>query len=128
MTLSLELVLDIHRDQIATYGGESGVRDRAGLESALAQPEMEIFGEVLHPTLPLKAAAFLYHLARNHPFVDGNKRTAWATMETYLLLEGYELTMDDDEAYRLTLDVAAGELDKTQIAAMLERSLVGPNP
>lgn len=123
MRFSLELVLEIHRDQIQTYGGEAGVRDLAGLESALAQPELEVFGQVLHPTVPLKAAAYLYHLALNHPFVDGNKRVAWAVMETYLVLQGLELTMADDEAYDLTVRVAKGALTKEEIAAQLEAAL-----
>lgn len=123
MRFSPELVLEIHRDQIQTYGGEAGVRDPAGLESALAQPELEVFGQVLHPTAPLKVAAYLYHLALNHPFVDGNKRVAWAVMETYLVLQGLELTMTDDEAYDLTVRVAKGALTKEEIAAQLEGAL-----
>lgn len=117
--MTLEFVLAIHRDQLEVYGGESGIRDQSGLESALAQPEMEVFGQALHPTVPLKAAAYLYHLALNHPFVDGNKRVAWAVMETYLVLEGFELMIDNDKAYDLTVQVAQGALTKEEIAARL---------
>lgn len=119
MRFSLELVLEIHRDQLQSYGGAMGVRDLAGLESALAQPELEVFGQELHSTVPLKAAAYLYHLALNHPFVDGNKRVAWAVMETYLVLEELELTLSDDEAYDLTVHVAEGKLTKEEIAVRL---------
>ena len=117
--MTLEFVLAIHRDQLDVYGGESGIRDQSGLESALAQSEMEVFGQALHPTVPLKAAAYLYHLALNHPFVDGNKRVAWAVMETYLVLEGFELMISDDEAYDLTIRIAKGELTKEEIAERL---------
>ena len=118
--MTLEFVLAIHRDQLEAYGGEPGTRDQSGLESALAQSEMEVFGQALHPTVPLKAAAYLYHLALNHPFVDGNKRVAWAVMETYLVLEGFELTINNDEAYSLTVQVAKGELTKEEVAKRLE--------
>ena len=121
--MTLEFVLAIHRDQLDVYGGESGIRDESGLESALAQSEMEVFGRALHPTVPLKAAAYLYHLALNHPFVDGNKRVAWAVMETYLVLEDFKLTISDDEAYDLTIRVAQGELTKEEIAERLEPHL-----
>ena len=116
-------VLAIHREQLQVYGGEAGIRDMAGLESALTQPELEVFGQALHPTVPLKAAAYLYHLASNHPFVDGNKRVAWAVMETYLVLEGSELTMSNDEAYSFMLQVAQGALTKEEIAKRLESHL-----
>lgn len=118
--MTLEFVLAIHRDQLGSYGGESGIRDRSGLESALVQPEIEVFGQLLHPTVPLKAAAYLYHLALNHPFIDGNKRVAWAVMETYLVLEGFELSIINDEAYKLTVQVAEGGLTKEEIARKLE--------
>ena len=117
--LSLEFVLNIHADQIAVYGGVSGVRDLAGLESALAQVELEVFGEQLHPTPELRAAALLYHVIRNHPFVDGNKRTAWAAMEVQLLLEGFALDLDDDAIYILVNEVAAGKYDKPRLAEVL---------
>ncbi len=117
--MTLEFVLAIHRDQLEVYSGEPGIRDKSGLESALAQPEMEVFGQALHPTVLLKAAAYLYHLALNHPFLDGNKRVAWAVMETYLVLEGFELTVDNHEAYDLTVQIAQGELTKEEIAARL---------
>ena len=126
--MTLEFVLAIHRDQLEVYGGESGIRDESGLESALAQPEIEVFGQALHPTVLLKAAAYLYHLALNHPFldgnnVDGNKRVAWAVMETYLVSEGFELTVNNHEAYNLTVQVAQGELTKEEIAARLRPHL-----
>jgi death on curing protein len=88
LKFSLEFVLELHVDQIKTYGGLHGVRDMAGLESALEQPWLEVFGEVLHPTIELQAAALVFHVSRNHPFLDGNKRVAWACMETFLTARG----------------------------------------
>jgi death on curing protein len=79
--LALELVLELHRDQIESFGGSPGIRDQGLLESALAQPEATFGGEYLHSTIPDQAAAYLYHLALNHPFIDGNKRTAFAVMD-----------------------------------------------
>lgn len=121
--LHVRFVLDIHRDQIATYGGAPGVRDLAGLESALGQVDLEVFGERLHPTPPLRAAALLFHLARSHPFVDGNKRTAWAAMTVQLLLEGWTLVMPQDHAYRLVNEAAAGKWAKDALANELAAHL-----
>lgn len=117
--LSIDFVLNIHADQIAAYGGISGVRDLAGLESALAQVDLEVFGEKLHPTPQARAAAVLYHVTRNHPFADGNKRTAWAAMTVQLLLEGYRLDLPEDVAYQLVNEVAAGQYDKERLADVL---------
>jgi death-on-curing protein len=102
----LDQVLALHEDQISAYGGTSGVRDLGLLESALAQPQATFAGELLHPTIYAQAAAYLYHISRNHPFIDGNKRTAFAVMETFLFLNGYEFTATDDQAYDLVLQVA----------------------
>lgn len=79
----LDDVLRIHDRQIEVFGGSTGVRDLGLLESALAQPQATFGGELLHPTLPEQAAAYLYHLAKNHPFIDGNKRTAFAVMDMF---------------------------------------------
>ncbi len=73
--------------------------------------------------LPVDERLNLYHLALNHPFVDGNKRVAWAVMETFLVLEGFELTMSDDDAYDLTVQVAQGALTKEEIVERLEPHL-----
>ena len=73
--LTLSEVLDIHEDQVTVYGGSSGLRDLRMLESAIATPVATFDGEYLHPTIPAMAAAYLFHLAQNHPFIDANKRT-----------------------------------------------------
>ncbi|GAB4306278.1 MAG: type II toxin-antitoxin system death-on-curing family toxin [Oscillatoriaceae cyanobacterium] len=105
-------VLLIHADQIQSFGGTPGLRDEGLLDSALAQPQASFAGELLHPTIAEQAAAYLYHLAMNHPFVDGNKRTAFAVMDVFLRVNGYRLVVTDDAAYNLVLRVARRELDK----------------
>lgn len=76
--LTLDEALDIHRDQIQRYGGSSGIRDLGLLQSALAQPQAAFAGQFLHADLIEMAAAYLFHITQNHPFVDGNKRTGTA--------------------------------------------------
>ena len=97
--LSLDEVLELHADQISSFGGSPGVRDEGLLESALAQPQATFGGQFLHPTISEQAAAYLYHIAMNHPFIDGNKRTAFAVTDTFLRLNGCALNLTDDRAY-----------------------------
>jgi death-on-curing protein len=99
------------------------VRDEGLLDSALAQPQATFGGELLHPTLAEQAAAYLYHLAKNHPFVDGNKRTAFAVMSTFLRVNGTRLGLTDDEAYDLVMQVAQGQIDKPTLASILTNAL-----
>lgn len=122
--IQLEAVLIIHSDQIASFGGSDGVRDSNLLESALAQPQATFGGELLHPTIHEQAAAYLYHLAMNHPFIDGNKRTAFATMDTFLRLNGYFLNLTDGQAYNLVLQVVQRQISKAQLAETLEKAIV----
>lgn len=93
------------------------------MESALAQPQATFGGELLHPTLAEQAAAYLYHLAKNHPFVDGNKRTAFAVMVTFLRLNGARLNLSNDQAYDLVMGVAQGQIDKPALANILVNAL-----
>jgi death on curing protein len=121
---NLDEVLLLHADQIATFGGTAGVRDQGLLDSALAQPQATFGGELLHPTLADQAAAYLYHLSRNHPFIDGNKRTAFAVMDAFIEVNGYQLMLTDDEAYELTMQVAQGQMSKADLAGILTKALV----
>ena len=116
-------VLLLHADQIATFGGTAGVRDQGLLDSALAQPQATFGGKLLHPTLADQAAAYLYHLSRNHPFIDGNKRTAFGVMDAFIEVNGYRLTLTDDEAYELTMQVAQGQMGKAELVGMLAKAL-----
>ena len=121
--LGLDEVIALHADQIERYGGSPGVRDLALLESAVAAPEASFGGEYLHATLPEIAAAYLFHLAQNHPFVDGNKRIAAASMVMFLYLNDADLDCDEDGLVELTLGVASGRITKAAAAVFLaERS------
>ncbi|MBD2609554.1 type II toxin-antitoxin system death-on-curing family toxin [Scytonema hofmannii FACHB-248] len=123
--LTISQVLDIHQRQIQRFGGTSGVRDEGLLDSALAQPQATFFGELLHPTIGEQAAAYLYHLAMNHPFLDGNKRTAFAVMLTFFNLNGYSLNLSQEQAYNLVIQVVQKEISKEELSAFLELHLQG---
>ena len=100
--------------------GEVLVRDHGLLESALARPQTTVFGEDAYPTVEEKAAALLHSVARNHALVDGNKRLALAATIAFLGMNGWRLSLTNDEAYDLVMAVAAGELDDVaEIASML---------
>lgn len=104
-----------HSEQIAEHGGGEGVRDPGLLESAMARPQnLSAYGD---PDAADLAAAYAYGIARNHPFVDGNKRTAAVVSETFLLLNGYRLTATDAELVVAFLALAAGELLEEETAA-----------
>lgn len=122
--LSLKLVLRIHARQIERFGGTPGLRDAGLLESALAQPQATFAGLLLHPTIPAQAAAYLYHLAMNHPFIDGNKRTAFAAMDAFLELNGCELNLTDDQTYELVIQVVEGRMNKEDLSDYLEKTIV----
>lgn len=117
--LTISEVLEMHGEQIDLYGGENGVRDSALLESALAAPQSGMAGENFHADIIDMAAAYLFHIVQNHPFVDGNKRTGLACAYLFLAINGYELECDPDELADTVLDVASGELDKAEITAFL---------
>ena len=122
--LSLDEVLELHADQISSFGGTPGVRDEGLLESALAQPQATFGGQFLHPTISEQAAAYLYHIAMNHPFIDGNKRTAFAVTDTFLRLNGCALNLTDDRAYDLVMRVARGTMTKEELSTEFESCIV----
>lgn len=96
----------------------------SALESALAQPQMTFGGEDLYPTLVDKAAALGYALIKNHPFLDGNKRTGHAAMEVFLVLNGYEMRATVDEQEHVILQVAANEIDREEFTTWLRTHVV----
>ena len=110
-------VVALHDRALELYGGASGIRDAGALASAVAQPALEAFGQELYLTLTEKAAAYLFFLARNHAFVDGNKRTAYAATAVFLILNGAELAGSDDEVFELVLDTACGQLADVRAVA-----------
>lgn len=121
--VELVQVVAIHFRQIQAFGGSHGIRDQGLLESALAQPQLTFGNELLHSTIYEQAAAYLFHLAKNHPFIDGNKRTAFAVMLTFLGLNGYQLNTSEEEAFQLVLQMATGELPKDQLALYLAKHI-----
>ena len=117
--LDVEDVLQIHADQLERYGGPSGVRDLGLLESAVSMPRASYAGEFLHGDLFAMAAAYLFHITRNHPFLDGNKRTGAASALVLLDLHGIEMTASDDALYDLVIGVATGTVSKATAAHFL---------
>lgn len=117
--LTLDEVLAIHAHQIALYGGALGIRDRGLLESALAMPETSYGGEELHPTLYEKAAAYLFHVVKNHSFVDGNKRVGLALCLVFLRLNRIRIRASDNELVSLVLGVVMGRFGKPEAAVFL---------
>jgi len=123
--LTMEQVLAVHARVVARYGGDPAVRDQGLLESAIAMPPAQFGGEFLHPDLPAMAAAYLFHLCRNHPFADGNKRTALAAAEVFLLANGYRFTATNPKLAALTLGVAEGTLTKADVTSFIREHIAG---
>ena len=112
--LDLHIVLDFHAEQLALFGGADGMRDQGLLESALARPLNKFaYGETRLPSL---AAAYGFGIARNHPFVDGNKRTALASMIVFLGLNGLDLHAPAEDVTAMVLSLAAGEVAEEVLA------------
>lgn len=122
--LTVEHVLAVHRRMIKEFGGNSAVRDHGLLESAVMMPAARFGGEYLHDGIPAMAAAYLFHLCKNRPFVDGNKRTALASAEVFVLLNGMRLTATNKELEKFTLGVAAGRVSKEETLAFFRRYAV----
>jgi death-on-curing protein len=122
--LTLDEVLALHADQIERYGGDPGVRDLGLLESALAAPRATFAGGLLHPTVPEMAAAYLFHLVRNHPFLDGNERAGLAAAIAFLGLNDLWLEADEDELVALVVGVAEGSVGKAEVAVFVARHVV----
>ena len=119
--LGLDEVLTIHRDQVARYGGTLGLRDLGLLESALAMPGAGFGGQYLHEDLFAMAAAYLYHLVPNHPFVDGNQRSGAVAAIVFLALNGIELDADEESFEATVRAVAEGKLGRAAVAAFFRQ-------
>ena len=119
--LTLAEVIEVHTDQITRYGGEDGVRDLGLLESALAQPEASFADLWLHQNLYEMAAAYAYHLCQNHPFIDGNKRTALACALVFLELNGIHVNDPKGSLKNAMLDIASGKMEKPACAQLLQQ-------
>jgi death on curing protein len=119
--LDLGDVIEVHRLQLDAFGGLDGIRDRDLLESAVAQPQAAFGGTFLHEDLFAMAAAYLFHIVQNHPFIDGNKRTGLAVALTFLELNGYPIRQDSPALYDATIGVADGRVNKETFADLFRR-------
>lgn len=117
--LTLAEVVEIHADQIERYGGGSGIRDINLLSSAVAMPYAFFQGQFLHADLFEMAAAYAFHICQNHPFVDGNKRTALAAALVFLELNDISLSDPEEKLYHSMMSLASGTLDKAGLAVVL---------
>ena len=118
--LTLDEVLALHADQIRRYGGSDGVRSVELLESALAVPAATFAGNYLHGSLHEMAAAYLFHLVKNHPFVDGNKRAGLIAMLAFLGLNDLRLDAEEADLTDLVLGVADGRVSKAEVAVFVK--------
>jgi death-on-curing protein len=118
--LTLDEVLGLHAEQIRLFGGSSGIRDMRLLESAMGNVEATFGGTFLHETIFEMAAAYLYGICRNHPFLDGNKRTAVGAALTFLDMNGVDVDAGEDVFYDLVIGVAEGRVSKAAVTVFLE--------
>ncbi len=122
--LAVDHVLAIHRRMIEEFGGDAAVRDHGLLESAVMMPAAQFGGKFLHGGIPAMAAAYVFHLCKNHPFADGNKRTALSSAEMFVLLNDMRLAATNKELEELTLGVADGRISKEETLAFFRRHVV----
>ncbi|HOO64955.1 MAG TPA: type II toxin-antitoxin system death-on-curing family toxin [Synergistaceae bacterium] len=112
-------IIEIHQDQVTRYGGASGIRDMDLLKSALGMPLATYGGKFLHTDICEMAAAYLFHLVKNHPFLDGNKRVGAVAALVFLALNGYDFNAPEEDFAEMVLSVARGELDKADVTVFL---------
>lgn len=115
-----EVVIIIHSDLLERYGGKAGIRDIALLQSALAQPKVTVGRKFVHKSVFDKAAAYGFHLCKNHPFIDGNKRVAFVLMDLFLQRNGWEIVANEEDAYSLMIDLSSGKVSKIELSSWLK--------
>ena len=122
--LSVQEVIEIHDQIIDVFGGSFGLRDLGLLASAIEMPKSKFENKFLHPTIFDKASAYLYHICNNHPFIDGNKRTA--TISTLVFLEDNDISLKFNEIKfeNLIVDIATGKINKKYISSFLKKSQI----
>ena len=121
--ISEELALTIHKRQLAEHGGIDGVRDIGLLCSALARPQHLLAYSVQQPETTTLGAAYGFGIAKNHPFLDGNKRTAYVVCRTFLILNGHDIDATQEEKYTTFLQLAEGSLSEEELAEWLRSHL-----
>jgi death on curing protein len=115
--LERDVVLEVHQEQLLRHGGGEGIRDEGLLDSALAKPQqLAAYGD---PSVYELAAAYAFGISKNHPFIDGNKRTAWIAARLFLLLHGFDRAATDEQCYLAMIALAAGESTQAQFANWL---------
>ena len=119
--LNKDQILHLHKKQIMDYGGLVGIRDLGLLESAIAQPSVSFGGEYLHHSIFLMAAAYFYHISQNQPFIDGNKRTGFLCMYTFLKLNGHTYIASNEITYPYLLAVAENKKSKEELANFIQQ-------
>jgi len=118
--LGLDEIIEIHHDQIRRYGGRPGILDIGILKSTVAMPSATFDGNYLHTDIFEMASAYLFHIVRNHPFIDGNKRTGAVASIVFLMLNGIDFHADEDDLEKIVLRTAEGKIDKATIARFFE--------
>lgn len=117
--LTVEDVEALHDDQLRSHGGLEGVRDHGGLESAIAAPAATFDGKLLHPSVFDMAAAYAFYIAQNHPFLDGNKRTALNAALVFLGINGWDVDDPNERLYEAMVGIAEHRVTKSEFAALL---------
>lgn len=123
--LGFDEVIEIHRDQVDRYGGATGIRDIQLLESAIAMPAAGFGGQYAHGDIFEMAGAYLFHIIKNHPFVDGNKRTGAVAALVFLALNGVEIDAEPEAFERIVWAVAKGRADKAAVARFFRKCAQG---
>ena len=119
-----EVVLAIHRRQLAEHGGLEGIRDKGSLQSALYRPKNLLAYSESPPDVASLAAAYAYGIVKNHPFMDGNKRTAYVVMRTFLKLNGYDIQASSEEKYQIWIALAAGKLSEEELSEWIKQKIL----
>ena len=119
--LDVSDVLEIHAHQVKQYGGATGVRDRGLLQSAVASPQATFEGRLLYESIEEMAAVYLYHIVKNHPFIDGNKRTGAVAAYGFLAHNNYVVVAPEKEFCNMVLGVAKGEIEQSEVTRFFRR-------
>lgn len=122
--ITVEVAIGIHRVLIKKYGGLPGIRDHAALDSAIARPYQTFDGNELYKSSPQKAAAIIESIVRNHPFLDGNKRTGYVLMRLILMKDGRDIDSSEEDKYELVIKIASGQIDYKGIKAWIEDKMI----
>jgi len=122
--LDVEDVIEIHTIAIEKYGGQAGIRDRNLLNSATYQPQQTFDGDLLASSIEMMAGTYAYHLAENQPFIDGNKRTAFASSIVFLKLNGWSIKANNNEVHQLFIDLAKKEITKDDLIQWYKNKII----